>query len=117
MSLFYSFLTGKANGFFLKNVNTTNLSNALRHYTFIKPIIILLTKIGFEINEICIQQDSYIRIGQELKSYISNGKSCKCVFLKNKNPENVGFYPNKTFTFILPNKSISFFLYQKQNQI
>ena len=28
ISLFPSWLTGKANGFFLKNVNTTNLSNA-----------------------------------------------------------------------------------------
>ena len=33
ISLFQNSLTGKSNGFFLKNVNTTNLSNALRYYT------------------------------------------------------------------------------------
>ena len=60
ISLFQNSLTGKANGFFLKNVNTTNLSNALRYYTSNKPIIILLTKIDFENNEVSIQQDSYL---------------------------------------------------------
>ena len=67
ISLFQNSLTGKSNGFFLKNVNTTNLSNALRYYTSNKTIIVLLTKIDFENNEISIQQDSYLRIGQELK--------------------------------------------------
>ena len=83
------------------------MSNALRYYTSNKPIIVLLTKIDFENNEISIQQDSYLRIGQELKTYISNGNSCKCVIFKDNIPENVGIYPNKTFNFILPNKSIS----------
>ena len=67
ISLFQNSLTGKSNGFFLKNVNTTNLSNALKYYTSNKPIIVLLTKIDFENNEISIQQDSYLRIGQEQK--------------------------------------------------
>ena len=100
-------LTGKSNGFFLKHVNTTNLSNALRYYTSNKPIIVLLTKIDFENNEISIQQDSNLRIGQELKTYISNGNTCKCVTFKDNIPENVGIYPNNTFNFILPKKSIS----------
>ena len=107
ISLFQNSLTGKSNGFFLKNVNTTNLSNALRYYTSNKPIIVLLTKIDFENNEISIQQDSYLRIGQELRTYISNGNTCKCVIFKDNTPENVGIYPNNTFNFILPNKSIS----------
>ena len=107
ITLFQNSLTGKSNGFFLKNVNTTNLSNALRYYTSNKPIIGLLTKIDFENNEISIQQDSYLRIGQELKTYISNGNTCKCVTLKDNIPENVGIYPDNTFSFILPNKSIS----------
>ena len=107
ISLFQNSLTGKSNGFFLKNVNTTNLSNALRYYTSNKPIIVLLTKIDFENNEISIQQDSYLRIGQELKTYISNGNTCKCVTFKDNIPENVGIYPNNTFNFILPKKSIS----------
>ena len=107
ISLFQNSLTGKSNGFFLKNVTTTNLSNALRYYTSNKPIIVLLTKIGFGNNEISIQQDSYLRIGQELKTYISNGSTCKCVTFKDNTPENVGIYPNNTFNFILPNKSIS----------
>ena len=107
ITLFQNSLTGKSNGFFLKNVKTTNLSNALRYYTSNKPIIVLLTKIDFENNEISIQQDSYHRIGQELKTYISNGNTCKCVTLKDKIPENVGTYPNNTFNFILPKKSIS----------
>ena len=107
ISLFQNSLTGKSNGFFLRNVSTTNLSNALRHYTFKKPNIVLLTKIDFENNEISIQQDSYLRIGQELKTYISNGNTCKCVTLKDNIPENVGIYPNNTFNFILPNKSIT----------
>ena len=68
IGLFQNSLTGKSNGFFLKNVNTTNLSNALRYYTSNTPIIALLTKIDFENNEISIQQDSYLRIGQELKT-------------------------------------------------
>ena len=107
ISLFQNSLTGKSNGFFLKNVNTTNLSNALRYYTSNKPIIVLLTKIDFENNEISIQQDSYLRIGQELKTYISNGNTCKCVTFKDNIPENVGIYPNNTFNFIIPNKPIS----------
>ena len=107
ITLFQNSLTGKSNGFFLKNVNTTNLSNALRYCTSNKPIIVLLTKIDFENNEISIQQDSYLRIGQELKTYISNGNTCKCVTLKDNIPENVGIYPNNTFNLILPNKSIS----------
>ena len=107
ISLFHNSLTGKANGFFLKSVNTTSLSNALRYYTSTKPIILLLTKFDFENNEISIQQDSYLRIGQELKTYISNGHSCKCVIFKDNYPENVGLYPNNTLNFILPNKSIS----------
>ena len=105
--LFHNSLGGKANGFFLKNVNTTNLSDALRYYTSNKPIILLLTKIDFDNNEVSIQQDSYLRIGPELKTYISNGNSCKCAIFKDNNPENVGIYPTKTFHFVLPNKSIS----------
>ena len=107
ISLFQNSLTGKSNGFFLKNVTTTNLSNALRNYTSSKPNIVLLTKIDFENNEISIQQDSYLRIGQELKTYISNGNTCKYVTFKDNNPENVRIYPNNTFNFILPKKSIS----------
>ena len=90
ISLFHNSLTGKANGFFLKNVNVTNLSNALRYYTSNKPIILLLTKFDFENNEISIQQDSYLRIGQELRTYISNGNSCNCAIFKDNIPENVG---------------------------
>ena len=107
ISLFQNSLTGKSNGFFLKNVNTTNLSNALRYYTSNQPIIVLLTKKHFENNEISIQQDSHLRIGQELKTYISNGNTCKCVTLKDNIPGNVGIYPNDTFDFILLKKSIS----------
>ena len=107
ISLFHTSLTGKANGFFLKNVNVTNLSNALRYYTSNKPIILLLTNFDFENNEISIQQDSYLRIGQELRTYISNGNSCNCAIFKDNIPENVGIYPNNTFNFILPNKAIS----------
>ena len=105
-SLFHNSLTGKANGFFLKNVNTTNLSTAIRYYTSNKPIKKLSTKIDFENYEISIQQDTYLRIGHELKTYVSKGNSCKCVKLKDNLPENVGIYPNNTFNFILPNKSI-----------
>ena len=83
------------------------MSNALRCYTSNKPNIVLLTKIDFENNEISIQQDSYLRIGQELKTYISNGNTCKCVTFKDNFPENVGIYPNNTFNFIIPDKPIS----------
>ena len=99
ISLFHNSLTGKANGFFLKSVNTTNLSITLKYYTSKKPIILLLSKFDFEKNEISIQQDSYFRIGQELKTYISNGHSCKCVIFKDNYPENVGLYPNNTLNF------------------
>ena len=107
ISLFQNSLTGKSNGFFLKKVKTTTLSNALSYYTSNKPIIVLLIKIDFENNEISIQQDSYLRMGQELKTYISNGNTCKCVIFKDNTPEIVGIYANNTFNFILPNKSIS----------
>ena len=111
ISLFQNSLTGKANGFFLKNVNTTNLSNALRYYTSIKLFIIPLTKNDFENSEMSIQQDSYLRIGQELKSYISNGKICKCVIFKDNRPENLGIYHNKTFNFFYQtNQSLSLLL-------
>ena len=66
----------------MKNVNTTNLSNALGNYTSNKPIVIVLAKIDFENNEISIHQDSYLRKGQELQTFISNGNSCKRVFLE-----------------------------------
>ena len=89
-SFFHNFLTGKANGCFLKNVNTTNLSNALRKDTSNKLFIILLTKIDFKNNENSVRHDSYLRIGQEKKSYTSNGNSCKSVIFKDNNPENVG---------------------------
>ena len=48
-----------------------------------------------------------LRIGQDLKTYISNGNTCKCVTFKDNIPESVGIYPNNTFNFILPKKSIS----------
>ena len=38
-----------------------------------------------------------------------------CNFKVNK-PENVGFYPNKTFQFILPNKSVSPSLFSIKNK-
>ena len=107
IGLFHNSLTGKGNGFFSKNVNTTNLSNASRYYTSNKPIFLILTKFDFENSEISIQQDSYLRIGQELRTYISNGNSCKCVTFKYNNPEFVGIYPKNTFNFILPNKPTS----------
>ena len=113
ITLFQNSLTGKSNGFFLKNVNITNLSNALKYYTSNKPNIVLLTKIEFENNEISIQQDSYLRIGQELKTYISNRNTCKCVTFKDNTPEIVGIYLNNTFNFILPKKSISLSLLLK----
>ena len=50
ISFFKTSLTRKTNGFFLKNVKTTNLSNARRYYTSKKPIIILLTINQFEKN-------------------------------------------------------------------
>ena len=57
-SSFHNSLKGKANVFFLKIFNTTNLSNAFRYYTSNKPNTILLTKIDFEKkNEISIPHD------------------------------------------------------------
>ena len=106
-SLFQISLTGKSNEFLLKNVNTTSLSDTLRYLTSNKPIMLLLTQIDFENNGISIQQDSYLRIGQELKTFISKGNSGKCVIFKDNIPENVGIYPNNTFNFILPKKTIS----------
>ena len=107
VSLFHKSLPGKTNGFFFENVNTIILSNALRYYTSNKPTILLTTKIEFENNEVPIQQDSNLRIGQELKTNISNGNICICVIFKDNIPENVEIYPNNTFHFFLPNKSIS----------
>ena len=49
ISLFHNSLTGEADGFFLKKVNTTNLSNAIRYYTSNKAIILLLTKLTLKI--------------------------------------------------------------------
>ena len=68
--------------------------------------MLLLTKINFENNGISIQPNTYLRIGQELKTYISNGNSCKCVMFNDNIPENVGIYSNNTFNFILPKKTI-----------
>ena len=44
LNLFQNSLTGKSNGFFLKNVNTINLPNALGYCTSNKPITTLLKK-------------------------------------------------------------------------
>ena len=77
---------------FLKNGDTTNLSNALKFYTSNKPIILLRRKTGFENKENSIEQDSYLRIDQERKSCFSNGNSCKCVIFEDNNPEKVGVY-------------------------
>ena len=53
-----------------------------------------------------IQQDSYLRKGQELETYISNGNRCKCVIFKDNIPENVCIY-------ILTTR---FILYYQRNQ-
>ena len=105
--LFHTSLTGKAIDFVLKIVNTTKLSSDLRYFISNKPIIIFSTKIGFENIEVSIQQDSYLRIGPESETPFSNGNSRKYVVFKYNIPENVGIYPNNTFIFTLPNKSIS----------
>ena len=105
--LFHTSLTGKTNDFFLKIVNTTKLSSDLRYFISNKPIIIFSTKTGFENIEVSIQQDAYLRIGPESKTYFSNGNSRKYVVFKDNIPENVGKYPINTFIFTLPNKSIS----------
>ena len=104
---FQKSLIGKANGLILKIVKITKLSNAIRQYTSNKPNITLLTEIYFENNETSIQQDYYLRIGQEIKTYISNGNSCKCVIFKDKLPEKEGIYPNNTFRFMIPNTTLS----------
>ena len=59
-------LTGKANGFFLKNNNTTSLSKALRYYTSNEPILLLITNIDFENGDVSIQHDSYLRTEEKL---------------------------------------------------
>ena len=105
---------GKANGCFLKNFNTTKLSNALRIYTSNKLFIILLTKIDFKNNENSVRHNSYLRIGQEIKSYTSNGNSCKSVFFKDNNPENVGIYPTNTLYFYIK-KQINLSLFYQNN--
>ena len=89
----------------------------MRSYTSIEPIINLLTKIDFENIEKSIQQDSYLRIRQEIKPCIPNGISCKCVIFKDKSPETVGICPKITFIFLLRNKSIYLSLSSIENNI
>ena len=52
VSLFHNSLTGKANEFFLKNFNETNLSNSLRYYTSNTPFTLIITNIDFENGEV-----------------------------------------------------------------
>ena len=77
----------------------------------------LLTKVGFVKNKKSIQQDSFLWLGQESKSYISNGSSFKRVLFEVKKPENVAIYPNICLNFKLPNKSISLSLPSIKNKI
>ena len=69
-------------------------------------------KINLKKNETSIQQDLYLRKGQEIKSYSSNGNSCETVFLK-KQILKMWVFILKILFFILPDKSISL-SYRKQ---
>ena len=70
LSLFHNCITGKSNGVFINNAKTTNLSNAIKYFTFNKPIILLIIKIYYEIAEVSIQHISYLRIVENLKTFI-----------------------------------------------
>ena len=95
LCLFHNALTGKANAFILKNINSSDLSNALRQYTPNKPIF-LLTNLDFE-NEVSIQHPSFIRFGENSKTYISNENSYKCATFKDNQPEDVGIHIVNSF--------------------
>ena len=107
LSILHNSLTGKSNGFFINNAKTTNLSNAMNFFTSNKPTFLLKIMIDYEKSDLSIQHESYLRIVENLKTFISKRISHYCVIFKNNNPEDVGKIVNNTFHVILRKKSIS----------
>ena len=107
LSSLHNSLTGKANGFFINNAKTTNLSNAMTFFTSNKSTFLLIIKIDYENSDLFFQHDSYLRIVENLKTLISNGNSHYWLIFKDNNIEDVGINVNNSFHFILPKKSIS----------
>lgn len=113
ISLYQNKLTSKINGYYLYNINSTKLSNALRWYCSNKPIIVILMQFDNINDEINIQQDTYLRIPKNninLYTYISKGcESIKAVVYKeySNKPEQMGLIPNNVFNFTYPSTSPS----------
>ena len=67
----------------------------------------LITKTDLENAEVSIHQNSYLRVANELSTYILNGNTCKCVTPIYTSPEKVGIFAYNTFQFFQLKKSRS----------
>lgn len=111
VSLYQNSLTGKTNGFYVKEANSIKLSNALRYYTHNKPIILILLHVDKNNGIVSIQQDTYIKVnpnGEELVTYLTKGSDylhgIAVKDITTKQPKDVGLIPNSTFNFVIPKK-------------
>ena len=111
VSLYQNSLTGKTNGFYVKEANSIKLSNVLRYYTHNKPIILILLHVDKNNGLVSIQQDTYIKVnpnGEELVTYLTKGSDylhgISVKDITTKQPKDVGLIPNSTFNFVIPNK-------------
>ena len=115
VSLYHNSLTGKTNGFYIKDATSTKLSNALRYYTSKKPIIVVLIQQDKNNGIVSIQQDTYIKIntsGEDITTYLTTGSEfLHGIGIKDnitaKQPKEVGLIPNSTFNFAIPDKVAS----------
>lgn len=110
ISLFFNSISGKINGFYIKNLTQTNPSYALRYYCFNNQISVVLLDYNKDSDNepVRIQQDVSVRMptkGGTLYSYLSNGDKTLhgCTIKPNTpQPKDVGLSANSTFNFVLP---------------
>lgn len=113
IALYHNKLTGKVNGFYLENANSTKLSNAIRWYCSNNPIIVVLVQFDEDNEEVNIQQDTYLRVGikeTSLYTYISKGcEKLKAIAKEYQNePQQMGLIANNTFNFVYSSSRPSF---------
>ncbi len=112
VALYNNTLTGKVNGFYVKNCSGGKLANVLKHYCSNKPIYVVLMSIDRNNSTVSIQQDMYVRISTRgpLVTYLNKGSeylkgyNCKDAA---KQPNEAGLEPNNVFNFAISKTTIS----------
>ncbi len=118
--LYQNTLTGKANGFYIKDCTTGKLSNALKYYCSNKPIIVILMSIDKDNGIVSTQQDTYVRVQTtgELATFLTKGSELLKSLRPNlafKQPIEVGLLPNTVFNFQISTTVLSLLKNNRNN--